>query len=246
MRLNTVPDEWTEKHEKEALFQLDKAHKRMLEALMDGTLSVDDVRPEYAPLLARALEKEASNDQKYFRDQSRRRLAVKHPVKTSLAGMKVFASCDLGSDIAAFHAALRRAGAREVSSRVDADAIVVEDVACPGQRNTLMAHLCGLLLCTPAFVMDGAGPSLRFVMAVAKKKQVWASERFIAQHPIVHDILRAAAARPGSRWTWIDSKEKLLEQSKKRKASGNASEIVAFVTPREQKAEELPARAAGF
>jgi hypothetical protein len=165
------PEVWTASHENEALFQMAKYQKRLVASLLNGSMPFDAVDPELAELLAAGLAASEDTDKKYFMDQSRKRKATAPPEKVSLEGKAVFVSTTLGSDSGVFRVSMRRGCMREVHDRLLADVIVVDDVSKPGQRNELVAHLKGMLLCTPAFIIDGSGPSMLLTHTVAKKNQ---------------------------------------------------------------------------
>ena len=233
-----IPDNshWHGSHTREALFQLEKEQLRVLEALESGTLDVSDVDPASAALLAEFLCKGDRLDKRYFAGQAQRRLATRPVERPSLLGKSLF--LEDGVTINGLPVLLTRGRMRLSSDRGTADVFVVKDIAHPGQRSTLHAVLGGCVVCSIDFLtsLGQSGPALVYKMAVAKKKSVWASDEFQAKHRVLHDIIKTRSGMPGSRWTALESKAKVLAEARKR---GNSSGLLIFTGVGEQKSEEF-------
>eukprot|EP00969_Alexandrium_andersonii_P190605 8420018-Alexandrium_andersonii.AAC.1 len=119
-QIETCPETWTERHEKEATFQVQKEHKRMVQALLDGSVSLDSVDPSLAPVLIECMRKEALLTKKYMSEQARRRVARAAPV--AALGKAAFLESPVPENhSAAFRIALRRRGMFLAKKRTDAE-----------------------------------------------------------------------------------------------------------------------------
>ena len=63
-------------------------------------------------------------------------------------------------------------------------------------------------------------------------------DEFKAKRPSTCKTIKSAAPFPFSKWTWLTNKERVIETASKRNKSGNLSELVIFVTKKEQTAKD--------
>ncbi len=79
------------------------------------------------------------------------------------------------------------------------------------------------------------GPSLHYTAAVSKRKSVWCSPGYIVWHPTVYDLVSSRPRMRDSNWTRLPDKDAVLRQARRK---SNASKLLIFVLPREQRSEE--------
>ena len=240
LQVSERADGWTSGHEAEMRFQKRKLEKKTLEALREKTLDVNDVDADVAARLAASLEEESKTDDQYFMELRRREKALTRKTAPDFKNMLIYVGVLDPENEAELGVAIRANRLRTTTDRIKAEIIVVEDPAVPGQRNLWVAMVKGILLATPTYVktLGKQGTALKFKGQICRRRSVWASDRFKDKHPMIFNLLRALSQQPACKWRWSDNKEDFLSMAGKRALSNNNAEMLALVTPDEQRSPD--------
>jgi hypothetical protein len=224
---------------REATFQMNKTHRRILAALENGTLPYDELTDDLAKELMAAVDKmQGNSDGRYFAEQNHRRAIREKPERPDLSGQGVFIADDVAmSEKGQLRVALRKGGMWPCTDRVRAGVFVMDDVTKPGLCNHICAVLSGALLVSPLYLTSRGehGPSVHYEAAIRKKKSVWCSPAFIAKHGRIYDIISSRSRMADSAWTWLPNRPAVLAQARRK---SSASRLLIFVVPREQRSQD--------
>ena len=235
------PECWSERHEKEALFQLAKEQKRVLDALLTGDVSIDTVTPDMAELLVGYAKKKFANDKIYYDTKGRQALATAKPNKVSLKGLHVYLDLPQTVEKSQLGIKMRKDGMLLNGDRVGADVVVVERLDRIGLLNTWYSTLAGAFLCTPEYVesLGKRGPSMKLKAAVKVVRFCWVSPRFREAHHSIYALILACSQLDVSSWTMIQNKDVFLEKTKRANKINQKTKALAFVSKEEQAQEDF-------
>lgn len=183
---------WTEKHDKEKVFQKGKQEKQLIEAFEYGTVLDEDVEGMESAIQERR-EKNKKQDQLLKQLEKRRERADMRPNMSvsweSLAG-KVYwcRDTDLKADLA------QRLEVRNVSRTVDrwsADVFVVQDAADPPERVLWVASMLGKIVVDIKAIMEEKG-GIFLVYKAARMKQLTfhVTQGFKDAHQDIYGMIR--------------------------------------------------------
>ena len=87
--------------------------------------------------------------------------------------------------------------------------LVVQDVAKPGGRNQVVAHLRGCLVANPEYCLSPPGSALQWKAALLLPRLVYFPEAVVVAHTAMVDVIVATVkSRTGSRWqTFVGAAE---------------------------------------
>jgi len=193
---------WTERHDREALFQINKKDRRVLDALQHGNMDVSEVDVDVAARLAAALDEEAKTDYRYFQELRRREHALTRKTPPDFKDMPIYINDDLNpEDLNELGASLRSNRFRTTTDRLKAKIIAVSDPTHPGQRNLWCAMLKGILVASPGYVktLGKQGTALKFKGQINRRRSVRASPRCKDKHPVIFNLIFALSQQPGSK-----------------------------------------------
>jgi hypothetical protein len=120
-------------------------------------------------------------------------------VSVDLKGKKLFISdcikvtADITSHVA-------RLSAVVVPSRLSAEAIVVFDVAKPGDRNLWFAVLLGLPIVGVRCLTGASGPVIKYESAISRNFNVCMTAGFRQCFPKLSAIIKSVVVKPHARW----------------------------------------------
>lgn len=192
------PAGWTERHEKEMRAQRKKARQREEEAAREGRL-------EMTPELAAAVDKQMSRDLKAdgnMANKAKRQetaASIMHRTLSwdRLCGRRVWVGPGSGPPVAE---TLVMRGLVVTQDRFQADVFAVEDVGRPGERVMWLAALRGALLVSFQQVLQSKGPFFQHIPAVAVRRELFLTPRFIRDRPEVTRMILAATSWSNSLW----------------------------------------------
>ena len=226
---------WTDRHEKELMFQLSKRQHRLCEAVNAGHRHSDEVdddlqrdaqaQNDHDRSLATAAVKKAARNRARLDD-------IKLQTTALDLGCMNGKSCYIGPSVC--NATLQRRcqvglGMLLVPHAQQAAVVCVNDVADLPPIVDVALRIQGGLATTPEVLLGVRnGPVVSFLAATHVKRKLWLSDRFIHENREVVDCLRSAVHRDDSKWTLIDSAEKFEEI--KAKTRSKPSSVLGLAT----------------
>ena len=152
-----------------------------------------------------------------------------------VAGKKVF--CENTPD-GSWRATLRSKSMTVTTDAATADIFVVSNPNSPSKKIIWHAILSGGSICNWKYIASTghSGVGVTYKSALASKRQIWCSESFKELHKSTYHILLSKVQ--GTSWSWLPSKDKLLDVARKRCAGSHGGEVVAFLTLAEQRGED--------
>ncbi len=232
-----VDAHWTEGHTKELAFQKKKQKIVALVALGDGTLLPSEVTDEMQHDLTVMQATDALNDKNLRREHERHNLKLRVHASHGVAHRRVF----LQPPIAAtprMQAACRERHLVIVADRLLADIIVVEDIACVGQRAKLCLAMGGGVAANVEYIERSfqGGNAIAYKRALATRRLVWVSDAFQEAHPNFSEIVKTKATQAGSAWQLLQRAEFMRRAAS---TTSLSNQLLALVTKVEQVSVEL-------
>ena len=242
---------WSKAHEKELAFNKTKRAMALLDSWEDGSALAKEMTPNLreAARLRKIYDKKLAEDYVKSKGES---AVVDFPepgnlsqVCSHLLGKKFHVDSKVCiADQKAFNAAVRTLRLQKVNDRCTAEVFLVCDVNQLGQRTTWSLMLSGGFAINMECLLGGgqSGASLCFRPAIAAKRYVYATSGFKDLHPVLHAILNAKVRpSPACKWSWLDSRDELLEIGRTRARSNQSvAGVIAFVTAPEKRSEDSP------
>ena len=181
---------WTESH-KEAERKLDnKALTRRFEAQKSGQLvEKETVTVAQYQSMSEAQKKNDKQAAKRHVIQGAMFNKKKRSLDEILTGKNICILCpDLNSRI---HDRVLQKGAKEVvADPFDGAVMVVDSVLKPGTRGTWHSIFRKVTLLSKEMVLKGVGPWIEMDPILTASTQLWCSEKFQMEHPVIVKILR--------------------------------------------------------
>ena len=124
------------------------------------------------------------------------------------------------------------------TDRCKASIIIAEDASKPGQRTRWAAVLCGSWVASRDFLLSHGqrGVSFAYKKATGVQRKVFISDGFATAHPLLMDIVKAAANASGSRWKLLTDQNIYLHTKITMLQGRHVREktVIAFVVPAEK------------
>ena len=231
---------WTDKMEKESVFQAKKRFKRLVRAHDSGLALPQDLGDQatFAREKAKVQKRTEADMRKHARKHQRKITAktLQRPAFVRPEG-PVFIDAQL---VGAARAAVVQhvAPAALTDVREDAKHFVVRTVSQPGQRVQWLLALRGGCVSDPAWLASKGrrGLHLTYKSGVQTARRVWVSPTWAERHSRLYDIISAAIQTLGSRWSFFNGS--VEEYVRAARAAGSSRPIFGLVTPGDQAASQ--------
>jgi hypothetical protein len=191
---------WTEGHDKEHRFQIKKRLKKELQALADGALLPEEIRPGMAEALRDRTAKDEKEDRKTKAAYQKRKSNEKIPTLDLNAAMSVCISTSVSDPDGSLARELRARHLVVEELSVKTQVLIVEDPASLEKKQAWLAALMGLWVCSKSSIFGAAGPFLKYKSAVSKKRCLHLSQEFRNKHAMLSLVLQQACNSPRSLW----------------------------------------------
>ena len=133
---------------------------------------------------------------------------------------------------------MRRAGLEIVNDRMDAQVYITDNLDNPGTRVKWACVLNGAFIVDPVYFKKHEGPFMKFEDATTIHKEIWMSTKAQEKHVEVWRMIQRAAAREGSKWRVIKTKEDWVARYKKCLPSHRGPNIIAVLSKAEPQATQ--------
>ena len=194
---------WTEGHAKEHIFQSKKRAKKELQALQDGLLLQDEIRPDMEDALQEMQRKHAKADRATKRKYGNQQL--RNCAKLSLK-VGTVACINVTSGRDDVEQQLRSNGISiEEDLSLKVQMLVVDDPTRLTKTQKWVVALKGVLVCSSEAILTsnlpkGTGAFLKFKAAIADKRIVQFSPEFLTKHAAIAKLIQDACCLPNSGW----------------------------------------------
>ena len=197
---------WTEGHDKEHTFQVEKRAKKELQALEDGILLPHEIRPGMQEALLDLKKRNKKADDE-IRHKLNNKLSLRRSEQSKLLLKAGTVVCISVSEHAMDLARTCRSKGCLLSDQLSlrTQLLVVDDPAKLNKMHKWIAVLAGILVCSPDAVLSCdnekcIGPFLQFKAAVASKKRLYLTQEFKTKHVRISALLQEACQLQSSRW----------------------------------------------
>ena len=234
-----VPSRWTDSQEKEMTFQVEKQHKRKVEAHMSGHLLAE----EQTPQLDQEAFDEAKRQASSYRERAGKRAKYAHQTHATPPTVEELKHCHcyLAEDVASsnvcdhvWHYKLSSLGGMVVNKLWDANLFVERDARVPKNTIvTLAACLVGAWIITPPVLLGLPGPCIKFKKALGTQRIIWASPDFMAMHPLEWQLILELMNSVINKWTLLPSADAWALKKAQYEKKGKPAEVLALVSAHE-------------
>ncbi len=224
---------WSAGHEQERAFQREKAFKKRMRSLEEGTALPEEVE-EFRVLWQEEQEKRRKTDHTRLvgKDRLARLDEGRGCTIEDLQNKAIFVEDECKND--ELMDRLKQYGASLSQTRVGATVYVVRDPSLPGNRVKLCACLKGGFVMTPALHQ---GAVVKFESALQTKRNVYFSAGFCFHHPtLVRIIDEICSSIPTCAWKKIHEEDRYEELKSKAVQRKRALDVLGFSIQEEQQA----------
>jgi hypothetical protein len=235
---------WTESHDKEKSFQLNKCKARRVQALDEGHLLPGEVTQALRRSHAIATQKEIRRRRHYNLDHAAKRKALAAPVRPTLCGLSVWpdpAVALLGPHRPFIDALVKaNLGLCNDAECHMAQVFLVQGVNHASELVRWCAILGGGILCDLKCILNEglSGKSLKFMAAVAQKRKIWVTPGFAEENPLMNRALSYWVDHPISTWSRASSAADIIRRGEIQARHRRAAQVILFVTAQEQVLED--------
>ena len=200
---------WTEGHDKEHTFQSKKRAKKELQALQDGILLQDEIRPDMEDALRDMQQKQDKADRATRRKSGRNQQLRNHLNLILKVGTVACINVTTGRDD--LEQKLRSNGISiEEDLSLKVQMLVVDDPTRLTKIQSWVVALKGVLVCSSEAILTsnqpkGFGAFLSFKAAITDKHNLHLSPEFLIKHAAISKLIQDACGLPNSRWALKDA-----------------------------------------
>jgi hypothetical protein len=234
---------WTERHDKEKAFQVNKCQARRVQALDEGHLLPGEVTQALRRSHTIATQKEIRRRRHYNLEHAAKRKALSAPDRPTLSGLSMWPDpAVVLPSRRPFIDALVKAnlGLCNDAECHMAQAFLVQGVNHASDLVRWCAVLGGGIICDLTYILHGglSGKSVKFKAAVAQKRKIWVTPGFAGENPLMNRALSYWVDHPISTWSRASSKADILRRGEVQARHRRAAEVILFVTAQEQVMED--------
>ena len=162
--------------------------------------------------------------------EHRKAAKLKPFIVEDLKGQSIWVDAACWSD--QLSRALARADLHVVSSRVEADVLLVANPTEPGERVLWAAIFRGGHVTAPAVFLKGHGPAITYAAMFSKKKSIYVTAKFKEKHAVLYTIAHASITekRPGRRLVLVSEEDAFLDLKVKAEAKKRGAEVIGVGT----------------
>ena len=223
---------WSDKLQKEAIFQQAKHMTYLVDAILDGTIDVDKLDVESLRIVYDEICRREEACKRALTERRNKLKIFGLPPQSTLRGKQVFIEGDVQLSASDLQAAQQAHGWRRAADRTQADVYIVSSPAHPGQRTGWCVALRGGTLTTSEYLLSNGqnGAAIVFKSATRTEQKVFVTEEFIAAHPTISELLHVCGHQPRTRWRWLADMDEVRAVNDKFMAKSREAELIVFVS----------------